>query len=143
MQDFDDEDLKTEAEPMINVGKSDIANYQEEKEKIHKQIELLKQMSTTDDPAVQSKFEEILALTAKPEHIRMEHRMSIAKQAMESAPEMSHVLVPEDPNSEQLWVQPSSYVSDDSDEFLDAYMSDDEDGSKQAEFEKSLKEKEQ
>ena len=76
---IDEEDLRT-IEPMVNVHKNEIANYQAEKEKIHEQITMLKEMASNDDPAMQSKFEEILALTAKPDHIRLENRMSLAEK---------------------------------------------------------------
>ena len=77
MEEFDEEDLRT-MEPMVNVNKSEIANYQQEKDQIHEQIKQLQNMANKDDPLVQQKFEELLALTAKPEHIRQEHRMSLA-----------------------------------------------------------------
>ena len=77
MEEFDEEDLRT-VEPMVNVNKSEIANYQQEKDQIHEQIKQLQNMANKDDPLVQQKFEELLALTAKPEHIRQEHRMSLA-----------------------------------------------------------------
>jgi hypothetical protein len=34
MDEFDEEDLRT-VEPMVNVNKSEIANYQQEKDQIH------------------------------------------------------------------------------------------------------------
>ena len=44
-------DLRT-VEPMVNVHASEIANYQQEKDKIHDQIKQLQNMANNDDPLI-------------------------------------------------------------------------------------------
>ena len=74
MEDMDDCDLRTErADTMIPA--TEIESYNQEKERIHAEMLKLKELSTNDDPAVMNKFNEILALTSKPEHIRTESLM--------------------------------------------------------------------